>query len=77
MTMKQQNEIRRHDQNKNFVEGQYVSASEAAWRILGFGYVDRQPLVVQLDIHLRVHHTVYYNEGNEQAAAGWDRPERR
>ena len=62
-----------YDEIKNFQEARYVSASEAAWRLLGYTYVEREPLVVRLEVHLEGQHTVFYHEGNEVAAANRDK----
>lgn len=56
------------------VEGRYVGVSEAVYRISEFGYVDRQPFVVYLDIQLESHHNVYFEEVNKQTAAVSERP---
>lgn len=66
--------MKRYDEINNHVEGRYVNALKVAWMILGFGYVSRQKVVVRLDVHLDVHHTVYYRKGIEQRAAENDRP---
>ncbi|CDF37673.1 unnamed protein product [Chondrus crispus] len=41
----------------------------AAWRLFSFDIVDRNPPVVKLAVHLPNHHTVYFEEGQEQEAA--------
>ena len=46
-----------------------MSASEAAWRLLGYTYVEKHPMVVRLEVHLENQHTIFYHEGNEVAAA--------
>lgn len=60
-----QNKPARQNENENFVEGRYVSASEAEGRTLRFGHVDRHPLVVRLDVYLQGYHTSYNQEVNE------------
>ncbi|WOG92304.1 hypothetical protein DCAR_0311567 [Daucus carota subsp. sativus] len=40
------------DEVRHYLDGRYVSASEAAWRILGFGIHSRWPSVDRLPIHL-------------------------
>lgn len=68
-----QNETRRYNQINNFVEGRYVSASEASMKILEFGYVDIQSVVVRLDVHLDGHHILYYRKRNDRAPADRNR----
>lgn len=60
MTIQLQNETPKRDGIIHFVEGRYVGASEAAWRILRFRYVDRPPLVVILDVTLEHYCRLYY-----------------
>lgn len=69
-----QNEAVRHVEMSSSVKSTYVSASEAARRILGFGYMDRQSLVSLLEVHLDGHHSVHYQERNERTATGRERP---
>lgn len=45
-----------------FQDARYVSASEALWRLSQFEIVDKQPAVVRLDVHLEIHHKVYFRE---------------
>ncbi len=52
-----------------FQDARYVSASEAIWRILGFDIVNHKPSVVRLEVHTENHHTVYFRQGEERAAA--------
>ena len=52
-----------------FQDARYVSASEAAWRILGFDIVKNYPPVVRPEVHTENHHTIYFREGQEAAAA--------
>lgn len=39
------------DEVKEFVDGRYISASEAAWRLLGFEMAGISPNVVRLQVH--------------------------
>ncbi len=41
-------------------DARYVSASEAAWRILPFDIVDNDPPVYRLEVHRERPHTVYF-----------------
>ena len=53
---------------KMYQDARYVSASEAAWRILGFDIVNNQPPVVRLEVHLESHYTVFFRQGEERNA---------
>lgn len=46
---------------KNFVQGRYVAASEAAWRIFKFPIQQHSPIVYRLAIHLNHEHSITYN----------------
>jgi hypothetical protein len=50
-----------HNEIKNFVQGRYVAASEAAWRILKFPIQHHSPNVYRLAIHLPQQHSITYN----------------
>lgn len=73
-TVQHQNETAGQFRLRNFVEGRYFSLEEAAWKILGFWYVDRPPLVGPLDVYLEGRHTAYFHECNEQKESGSKRP---
>lgn len=74
VTMEIMAENDRYDEISNFQDARYVSASEAAWRLLSFDIVDRLPPVLRLEVHLENHHTVCFEEGKERAAAAQHRP---
>lgn len=57
-----------YDEIKKYQDARYVIASEAFWRLMGYEYVQREPPVIRLDLHLDGQHTVYFQEGNEAAA---------
>ena len=57
------------DEIKQYQDARYVSASEAAWRLLSFPMVEHQSPVERLEVHLEGHHTIYFESGNEQQAA--------
>ncbi len=46
---------------KNFVQGRYVAASEAAWRIFKFPIQQHSPIVYRLAIHLKQEHSITFN----------------
>lgn len=45
---------------KKFLDGRYICASEAAWRILGFGIHHRFPYVERLPVHMEVEKNVSF-----------------
>ncbi|XP_074346664.1 uncharacterized protein LOC141685467 [Apium graveolens] len=46
--------VKNLDEVKNFLDGRYVCASEASWRIFGFDIHHRSPSVERLPIHLQI-----------------------
>ncbi len=50
------------DEIKAYLEGRYVSASEASWRLFSFRMHDETPFVTCLAVHERGMHTVVYND---------------
>jgi len=57
------------DEMKDYWTARYVSAGEAAWRILGFHITHKQPSVDALPVHLpnsRKHHQ-YYRRGGQHS----------
>lgn len=60
------------DELKQFVDGRYVSASEAHYRVCGFELHKEVPQVVRLQVHLPDQQRVTFVEGQEQQAV--DRP---
>uniref|UniRef100_A0A383WI43 Helitron helicase-like domain-containing protein n=1 Tax=Tetradesmus obliquus TaxID=3088 RepID=A0A383WI43_TETOB len=57
------------DEIKQFVDGRYVSASEAAWRLAAFELHQEKPNVVRLPVHCPGEQVVHFQEGEEAAAA--------
>ena len=55
------------DEIKEYVDGRYVSASEAAWRLLGFDLHGITPSVQRLGVHLPNAQQVYFHEGDNLA----------
>ncbi|XP_047534370.1 uncharacterized protein LOC125069008 [Vanessa atalanta] len=53
-----------HDEVENYLNGRYISTSEAVWRLLEFPIHDRYPTVLQLAIHLENGQRVYFSPDN-------------
>jgi hypothetical protein len=51
---------RERDEIKEYVDGRYVSASEAAWRLYGFEMHDISPNVTRLAVHVEGGQQVYF-----------------
>ncbi|XP_060878261.1 uncharacterized protein LOC132950734 [Metopolophium dirhodum] len=49
-----------NDEVENYVNGRYISTSEAVWRILEFSIHERHPTVLQLAVHLENGQRVYF-----------------
>ncbi|XP_055904241.1 uncharacterized protein LOC129940040 [Eupeodes corollae] len=58
-----------HDEVENYLNGRYISTSEAVWRILEFPIHDRHPTVVHLAVHLENGQRVYFSAENMQNIA--------
>ena len=56
------------DEVKNFIDGRYLSASEAAWRFMEYDMTRRDPAVTSLPVHLEGFDLVYYDEGEAETA---------
>jgi hypothetical protein len=50
------------DEIKEYLEGRYVSASEASWRLFSFRMHDETPSVTRLAVHELGMHMVVYND---------------
>lgn len=50
------------DEIKNFLDGRYIYASEAAWRLLGYDIHHRFPTVESLPVHLEGEKNVYFKQ---------------
>ena len=57
------------DEIQGYQDARYISASEAAWRLFSFPMVEHHPSVERLEVHLEGKQTVYFEKGNESAAA--------
>ncbi|XP_068994247.1 uncharacterized protein [Neodiprion pinetum] len=55
-----------HDEVENYLNGRYISTSEAVWRLLEFPIHDRHPTVVHLAVHLENGQRVYFSAENMQ-----------
>lgn len=58
------------DEIKDFVDGRYLSASEAAWRLFEYDITRRFPSVTCLPVHLKDHNFVTFEEGEIETAMG-------
>lgn len=57
-----------HDEVLNFLDGRYVSAPEAMWRLSEFSMSDKSHTVVRLAVHLPDQQPIYFIEGQENEA---------
>jgi len=55
-------EWQNHDEIKAYLEGRYVSASEASWRLFSFRMHDGTPSVTRLTVLELGMHTIVYND---------------
>jgi hypothetical protein len=55
-------EWQNHNEIKAYLEGRYVSTSEASWHFFSFRMHDRTPFVTCLAMHELGMHTVVYND---------------
>ena len=56
------------DEIQQYVDARYLSASESLWHLYGFSMHNCYPPVIKLQLHLPNHHSVLYQEGEEEAA---------
>ena len=54
-------EVNRCNEVKRWIEGRYISAPDAVWRIFHFPLHEQIPNVVRLQVHLPNHHMVTFN----------------
>ncbi|WOG92442.1 hypothetical protein DCAR_0311711 [Daucus carota subsp. sativus] len=64
------NKSRQMNEVKNYLNGRYICASEASWRIFGFNIHSRWPSVDHLPIHLPNNKYVRFRTG-ERVSKGW------
>jgi len=55
-------EWQNHDEIKAYLEGPYVSASEASWPLFSFRMHDGTPFITRLNMHKPGMHTIVYND---------------
>ncbi|PPQ82287.1 hypothetical protein CVT25_008437 [Psilocybe cyanescens] len=54
-------EVNLRDEVKQFIDGRYISAPDAVWRIFHYELHEQIPNVVRLQVHLPDHHMVVFN----------------
>ena len=57
-----------HDEITTFVDARYVSAPEAAWRILPFYLHHQSHVIIRLAVNLPDQQNIYFHAGNEAEA---------
>jgi hypothetical protein len=71
----QQEEVMPVDEIQDYLDGRYVSASEACWRIFGFDMHGNFPSVERLPVHIEDGQNINYNPARETAAEVISRPD--
>ena len=61
-------EVRQQDEVKQWIDGRYISAPDASWRILQFHMHRVVPNVVRLQVHLENEHVVVFDAGDDPSA---------
>lgn len=59
--------VKTTDEIKNYLDGRYICAAEAAWRILGFDIHYRFPAVERLPVHLEGEKNVSFKQSDNLA----------
>ena len=54
-------EVNLRDEIKRFINGRYISAPDAVWRIFHYELHEQIPNIVRLQVHLPNHHMVMFN----------------
>ena len=62
------NDSRSRDEIKNYLDGRYICAAEAAWRLLGFDIHYRHPSVERLPVHNEGEKNVTFKNSENLAA---------
>ncbi|GBN61555.1 hypothetical protein AVEN_27408-1 [Araneus ventricosus] len=57
-----------HDEILSFLDGRYVSAPEAMWRLNEFNLLEKYHTVVRLAVHLTDQQAIVYQDGQEEEA---------
>ena len=58
--------VQSKDEVEKYINGRYISSSEAVWRIFQFPIHERYPAVIHLAVHLQNGQRIYFNEENLQ-----------
>ena len=58
-----------HDEVSMYLDARYISAPEAYWRLSEYKMHDKSHSIVRLALHLPNQQSVYFTEGNHEAAA--------
>ena len=61
-------EVEGHDEIRDHIDGRFLEASEAAWRIFHFSTHGKSPNVVRLEVHLPSHHLVHFDPDEDMEA---------
>ena len=48
------------DEIMTYQDARFISASEAAWRLLSFPMIEHHPKVERLEVHLEGNHKIYF-----------------
>ncbi|KAJ8481437.1 hypothetical protein ONZ45_g15318 [Pleurotus djamor] len=56
------------DEITSFLQGRYLAASEAVWRLLHYWVHDQEPSVIRLQVHLPGQHLVTYDPNEDPTA---------
>ena len=59
-------EVEGHDEIRDHINGRFLGASEAAWRIFHFSTHGESPNVVRLEVHLPGQHLVHFDPNEER-----------
>ena len=68
ITLQEQDAFRHHDEILNFLDGRYVSAPEAMWRMNEFCMSEKSHAIIRLAVHLPERQQIFYTEGQEKEA---------
>ena len=61
-------EVEGHDEIRDHIDGRFLGASEAAWRIFHFSTHGESPNVVRLEVHLPGQHLVHFDPDEDTEA---------
>ena len=57
-----------HDEIQTFLDGRYVSAPEAMWRLNEYSLSEKSHVITRLPVHLPEQQVVFFHEGHEERA---------